>query len=172
MNDFLEILLLLCSVCCFLTVIRITFDNYYDELKSENKLWLFMSHEYWLLPIIFLFAMKAGEYARGESSYIPWDEYHYSKIRHGEIDGWISFFVVSTVDILMFFGIAKYLLKEKLEKINYEHNEDIRLYLLRSFREYKKFYYIINVMFGLLLISHDNPIYKLMSLLVPPTDTP
>ena len=125
-----------------------------------------ITHEYWLLLVLLLVLMKVGEYSRGETSYIPWDVYESVEYRtHDVWDSLIKSLWVLMTDIVILFGCSEYIVKEKMNKIKNEENELIKNHLIQKLEEGKKFYYIVNFLFGLLLMTEHNLFYKLIDLI-------
>jgi cytochrome bd-type quinol oxidase subunit 1 len=158
---------------CFFTTIRTSFSRFFPELESKNKYWIMISHENWLILVLVLVVMKIGEYGRGETSYVPWEVYESVKYRtQDEYDSLIESLWVLMTDIVILFGCSEYLIKEKMKEIQKQDLEVVRDHLKSKLEERKKFYYLLNFVMGLLLMTEHNLLYKLLESLPKVDDTP
>ena len=119
------------------------------EEKIGNDIINMLSHPGWSLLMFLFIPMYIGEFAREESSPIPWVEFMQEYTRHGIGNGLPSLLIVLSVELWLFWIPSK-------------------LYIDSNPKISKKFKYTIhflNIAVGLILITPDNPIYNFLGIL-------
>ena len=169
--DFLSNLLLLIIPliflivsCSFMSTIRKCFKRFYPVLNnSNNKLWNFLSNENWLIISFISSAMCIGEYARNQTSSLPWEVFTHRFYNHDFLTSIIPTINVLVTDIWILFGLAEFKIQSELKNISKQTNEYVKNEMMRSLNDRKTLYFVINIIFGLLLMTKHNLLYQIFS---------
>lgn len=105
----------------------------------------------WCLLSLVLIPMYVGEFARSEASPIPWIEFADEHARHGLANGLLSSFSVCAVDLWLLW-IPVNIWVSRHPQLN---------------KTTKTMARVINALVGLLLMTPNNPIYRLPGWLRP-----
>jgi hypothetical protein len=138
-------------ICTFLSTLRICFAGL-GNLPVDFTVRV-ISHDRWNVMLLVLLPWHLGSFARREISPIPWEAFATAMTRHGISDGIFSMMIVAIVDLWLFW-IPAYSIKRGIPDIT-------RGVLILIFA--------FNIILGLLLVTPENPIYKLIGL-IPPSD--
>jgi len=130
----------------FLATIRLSLLGMIE--LPERRVVRVLSHEAWCISIITVLPWYVSEFARGELSPIPWQAFSNVSAFHGVAEGCIAMLIVCIVDMWLLWTPAQI----------YAHR------VHRSDRHTIKFVRIINGLAGLLLVTPNNPFFKLIQL--------
>ncbi len=135
-------IILIMTLCCFLTTLKFSFfgRNYTSKYQFINIL----TNPYWLIMIIIFIPVELGQFARGEASFIPWEEATREYYRFGIHSASLSFLMISIVDLWLFWTISHVYI-ESLANEKKVNTIYIRL---------------LNIAIGIILTTQLNPIYK------------
>lgn len=149
MHTFWQALFAVVIACTFLASIRIAIVGLGH---SPANPWLaFITHDRWAATLFILVPWFAGAFARREVSALPWVAFMKVAARHGIVDGLHSIFLVLIVELWLLWIPAHSYIR------NRPGIDRRTVYLARC----------LNLAVGLLLLTPQNPIYKLIGLLPP-----
>lgn len=131
-------------VCSFLASVRVAVVGL-DHLP-ENPFLSVVSHDNWALTLLLFIPMAVGGFARGTLSPLPWKAFSEAAARHGFPNGVFTLLMVVLVELwLLWIPARSYV-------VNHPELDRRTVYLVHS----------LNVAIGLLLLTPQNPIYKLI----------
>jgi hypothetical protein len=147
MDSVLEALIGVAIACTFLASARIAVVGVGN--LPETRWFAFIAHDRWAVCLVLLLPSLLGEFARGEVSALPWAAFSHAAARHGVLDGlWTAISVISVELWLLWIPAHSYVLKRpELDRRT--------VALARS----------LNLAVGLLLLTPENPIYRLIDVL-------
>jgi hypothetical protein len=113
----------------------------------------FITKEAWCGLVLFLLPVAIGGFARGDLSPLPWKAF--SEVNHwgGLLYGVVAVVLVVIADVWLFFWASQYALW--CEKDKPDQNPEVLV-------AKQKYYLLINVVVGLLLVSKGNAAYRLL----------
>ena len=106
----------------------------------------FIFSVYWCFIFLVIIAGTLGEFARRETSPLPWRACQIGFERHGLAEAAFQFVIVSLVDLWIFVVPARIY---SINVTSISNRERVLVYLL-------------NIAFGLILVTPGNPIYNLL----------
>jgi hypothetical protein len=147
MNMLWQALIAIMVVCAFLASMRIAVVGL-NHLPSSP--WLsFITHDRWAASLFILLPSFVGSFARREVSSLPWAAFSKAAARHGPVDGLITALLVLSVELwLLWIPAHSYV-------INHPDLDRRARILARC----------LNLAVGLLLLTPQNPVYKLIELM-------
>lgn len=147
MNTLWQCLFAVVIVCTFLASIRIAVVGLGHLPKNQ---WIaFITHDNWAFTLLIFIPWFAGSFARHEDSALPWVAFSKATARHGIVDGLSALLLVLIVDLWLLWIPAHSYIRNRPEL------DRRTIYLARC----------LNLAVGLLLLTPQNPIYKLLELL-------
>jgi len=150
---------------------RKCFKRYFPFLDNDKGLWGFLSNEIWLIISLFGSVMCVGEYARNQTSPMPWEVFIYRSERYDFLTGVISATNVLITDIWILFGLAELKIQSELDSISRESQEILKNEKIKALNYKKNLYYVANIILGLLLMTKHNLLYQLLDWLSPILNT-
>ncbi len=162
-------------VCVLLSSMRIFLYRFFDiewSIDTKPGWWVFfwrkvfsdepepgflrfVTAEGWCGLVVFLLPVAAGGFARGDISPLPWkafsEGYHWGG---SLLYGVVAVVFVVVADVWLFFGVSQYALW--YEKNNPHQNPEVLALK-------QKYYLLINIVVGLLLVSKGNAVFRLLN---------
>ena len=146
MNALWEAVFAVVVICAFLASVRIAFVGL--EHMPTNPWLAFISHDCWSLTLIVSLPWLIGAFARHEVSPLPWVAFSKAAGRHGPLDGVFTLLSVLTVELwLLWIPAHSYIVNRP--------GLDRRTATLAR---------CLNLVIGLLLLTPQNPVYKILEL--------
>jgi hypothetical protein len=145
--SFLTVILILCTLA---TTIRLSLPMRFRPPSSDGKFFkmiIIITHPGWCFALLLFMPWFLGEFARGETSPLPWVAFMDESYRHGFFSGLFTFLVVVLVDLWLFWTTANVWIYTR-DNIDKEKARMAR---------------IINISVGLVFVTIGNPIYQLMA---------
>lgn len=131
--------------CTLFASIRLAI--YGGPSHSANRILHLISRDEWCISLLFLLPMLVGDFARGETSPLPWVAFTIASARHGFIDGLLGFVLVLVAELWLLWIPAH------LYVTNRPSLERRTVVFARC----------LNLAVGLLLLTPHNPIYALIA---------
>ena len=146
MDNFSQLILAVVVACTLLSTLRVAIVGLGH--MPNNPVARAISHDGWNATLFILIPWFVGSFARREVSPLPWVAFSVARARHGVGDGIFELAIVVLVDLWLLWIPAH----------SYSTNRpgiDKRIVVMAR---------LLNVAIGLLLVTPDNPIYKIIGL--------
>lgn len=137
------------TIGTFATSIRLSLLGYINFPRKGIIGWL--TNTNWCYSLFLYLPAFVGEFARVETSPLPWRAFIQESSRHGTWNGLLMAVIVTLIDLWLFW-IPAHLWIQEQENIDRTKARMARL---------------INLLGGLLLTTGSNPIYKVLDILRP-----
>jgi len=147
MHDLWQAILWIIVLCAFLASVRVAFEGL--DHRPANPFAASVTHDGWCLTLLVFGPWFIGSFARREVSSLPWRALSDETARHGLADGLITVLIVITVELWLLWVPAHSYVR------NHPQLDRGKAVLARC----------LNLSVGLLLLTPDNPVYKLFEML-------
>jgi hypothetical protein len=139
------------SLCLALKNADFFRENVFLKLPAKLRIVIVVLHILCFVVCCCIMIVTVGMFARGEMSPLPWTAFN----KHGLLDALAAFIIILFTDLWLLW-IPSQLWIGFVKKNRYQSAGTMALCTTQVFIMAR----IINVLFGLLLMSESNPIYK------------